>query len=142
MPSFAVLRRFSVAATGVGTACAATAVTAPLALELLVEPINQVGCRPDDKDGHADVNNILHFSPKNQRSDLIDQEGANIRRPDLPGDGGQSPLGGVHLLADGGHRRHAGDVEQHEHQEGQKGTGKARPPLKNKQHQNKPPSLV
>ena len=53
------LRRFPVAAVGVGAAGAAAAVAPPLALQILMEAIDQVDRRPDDEDGHPGVDQVF-----------------------------------------------------------------------------------
>ncbi len=54
-----IVNCFPVPAAGMGAASAPAAVTAPFALELLVEAVDEVARRPHDKNRHTGVNHIF-----------------------------------------------------------------------------------
>ena len=110
--------------TAGGAVAAASGAAAARPPKLPPDMADQVNQRPQDQGSHAQVDQdvqrerLLSGKSEEEAPDLVDQEGPQIGRPYLPGDGDQRPLGGIHLLADGGDCCHAGDIEEHEDQEG------------------------
>ena len=86
--------------------------------------------RPGDHRRHQKIHHILHLAPPlpvfhpfgqspvlpfsaqpQKAAHLIDQQGDDIGRPNLPAHGKQGPFGAAKLSPHGGHRRHAGNIQ-------------------------------
>ena len=74
-----------------------------------------------DESDHDEVllNMVCISAQSKQHTDGVHQQGGHIGHAKLPGDGEEGPLGALHLPGQGGHRGHAGDIEQDEYQHGE-----------------------